>query len=58
MWLVEEHDHEIVGYMVDSHFKDQLVAKIQCTECILLNELQSSNLNGDSKGWWEGGSAV
>lgn len=47
---MEEHDCEIVGYMVDSHFKDQLVAKIQCTECILLNELQSSNLNSDSKG--------
>ena len=47
MCLVEEHDHEIVGYMIDSHLNDQLVAKIQS---ILLNELQSSNLNDDSKG--------
>lgn len=50
MCPVEEREHEIVASMIDSRFKDQPVAKIQCTECIFLNELQSSNLNDDSKG--------
>lgn len=49
MYPLEEHDHEIVGFVVDSHFKDHLVAKIQCTECILLNGFENSNLNYDSK---------
>lgn len=58
MYPLKEHDHEIVGFVVDSHFKDHLVAKIQCTECILLNGFENSNLNYDSKDWWKDGIAV
>lgn len=58
MYPLEEHDYEIVGFIIDSHFKELLVAKILCTECILLNGFQNSNLNYDSKDWWKGGTAV
>lgn len=49
MYPLEEHDCKKFGFIIDSHFEEHLVAKIMCSECILLNGFQSSNLNDDSK---------
>lgn len=49
MHPLEEHGREIVVFITDSYFKEHLVAKILCTECILLNRFQNSNINYDSK---------
>lgn len=49
MHPLEKHDCEIAVFITDSHFKEHLVAKILCAECILLNGFQNSNVNYDSK---------